>query len=97
MQNYKGNINAIFYDFLSVDDGFSAGEKLTAIEKLLPRKKLFYATDKEIYEAMEKYVNTPIEKDEPFEKDTDFAGFVEVMFEDNTKQTVFGIGRYYSK
>lgn len=95
MENYKGNINAIFYDFLLKDNGFSVGEKLTEIEKLT-KKRFFNLTEKEIYETMEKIIKTPVEVDEEF-TDDEFAGFVEVLFEDGKKQTTFGIYKYYTK
>lgn len=96
MESYKGNINAIFYDFLLKEDGFSVGEKLTEIEKLT-KKRFFNLTEKEIYEAMENIIKTPVEVDTPFETEAEFAGFVEVMLENGERQTTFGVGRYYSK
>ena len=95
MENYKGNINAVFYDFLLKNDGFSVGEKLTEIEKLT-KKRFLYLTEKEIYEAMETIIKTPIEVDEPFTSE-EFAGFVEVLLENGERQTTFGVARYYSK
>ena len=95
MGTYKGNINAIFYDFLLKEDGFSVGEKLTEIEKIT-KKRFLHLTEKEIYETMEQIIKTPVEIDEPF-TDEEFAGFVEVILENGEKQTTFGVGRYYAK
>ena len=96
-QQYIGNIYNIFLDVLSKKDGFSVGEKLTAVEKLLNKKRNFYSTDKEIYEAMEKYVKQDEDTDEPFETEEAFVGFVEVMTNNTDKVLTFGVGKFYNK
>lgn len=96
-QQYIGNIYNIFLDVLSKKDGFSVGEKLTAVEKLLNKKRNFYSTDKEIYEAMEKYVKQDEDIDEPFETEEAFVGFVEVMTNNTDKVLTFGVGKFYNK
>ena len=87
---YIGNIYNVFLKVLSKKDGFSVGEKITHLEKMMG-KKMFYATDQEIYSAMEKYTIEPIEVDEPFEGDTEFLNFITAM---ENRGTVM-IGRFY--
>jgi hypothetical protein len=92
MENYLGHIGNLFFDVLSRKDGFSAGEKFTAIEKIT-KKRFFNLTDQEIYQAMETYVAMPIEEDEPMTK-VEFEGWVEgAVVKINNKPV--GIGRFY--
>lgn len=53
--NYKGAIHDLLLDFFMVKDGFSVGEKMTHLEKQM-KKRFFYATDEEIYNALEKVI-----------------------------------------
>ncbi len=94
MESYLGHIGNLFFDVLSKKDGFSAGEKFTEIEKIA-KKRFFNLTDQEIYQAMDAYVNTPVEVDEPF-TDVEFEGWVEgAVVKINNKPV--GIGRFYTK
>lgn len=95
MDNYKGNINAIFFELLDKKDGFTVGQKLTQIEKTA-KKRFFDMTDKEIYEVMENYVNEALEEDLPLTAE-EFNGFIEILFEQGERRTIFGLGKYYSK
>ena len=74
MTPYLGNIHNMIFDVFQKKDGFSVGEKFTAIEKLLPSKKYFYASDKELYEAMEKYKLAPLDEDEKL-SDEEYLGW----------------------
>lgn len=56
--NFKGAIHDLLLDFFMVKDGFSVGEKLTHLEKQLPKKKLYYASDEDIFGALEKIIKT---------------------------------------
>lgn len=78
MQKYLGNIYVIFSDVLEKVDGFSAGEKLMAIEKVLG-KRFIYATDEELYNAMEEYVKSTVETDEVY-SEQEFINWVESKF-----------------
>lgn len=92
MENYLGAVANIFFDVLSKKDGFSAGEKFTAIEKIA-KKRFYNLTDQEIYQAMETYVAMPIEDDEPM-TEVEFNGWVEgAVVKVNNKAV--GIGRFY--
>ncbi len=92
MENYIGHINNLFFEVLSKKDGFSAGEKFTEIQKIA-KKRFYDMTDQEIYQAMGKYVNTPVEADEPM-SEVEFQGWVEgaLVKVDNK---IVGIGRFY--
>ena len=65
MQQYLGNIYKIFFDVLQKKDGFSAGEKIATIEKIT-KQRLVLLSDKQLYEAMETYLNEPVEEVIPF-------------------------------
>ena len=54
--NFKGAIHDLLLDFFMVKDGFSVGEKLTHLEKQLEKKKLYYSSDEEIFNALENIV-----------------------------------------
>lgn len=88
MDNYRGNVYATLFDVFQKKDGFSVGEKFTAIEKLLPQKKYFTATDQEIYEAMENYKLSTIEEDEKL-TDEDFMGWVTMKGLDGKETKIF--------
>ena len=88
MKNYKGNIHHILFEILQKKDGFSVGEKLTAIEKLLESKKLFNSNDQQIYEAMEKYRDEPLDEDEIL-TDEEFIGWVNFVTEDGRNVRIF--------
>lgn len=62
--NFKGAIHDSLFDFFSIKDGFTIGEKLTHLEKQLPKKKLYYASDEEIYNAIERIKKTDYYSDE---------------------------------
>lgn len=65
--NFQGAIMEQLTELFLVDDGFSAGEKLTHLEKQLERKKFFYASDQEIYEKLSEILKTKnyYQDDEP--------------------------------
>ena len=56
--SFKGAIHDLLGELFLIKDGFSIGEKLTHLEKQLPKKKLFYASDEEIHNALEKIKKT---------------------------------------
>lgn len=87
MDNYKGNVYASLFDIFQKNDGFSVGEKLTQIEKLT-KKRFFNLSDKEIYEALEKYKNTPVEEDEEMTED-EFIGWVTMKGLDGRETKIF--------
>lgn len=60
--NYKGNIYTKFHEVLKKQDNLTVGEKLYSIQKEVG-VDLIFASDQAIYEAMERYVMHPIEKD----------------------------------
>jgi len=74
-QQYLGNIWVELENYLSINDGFSFGEKLAQIEKtaskLFPQEKRFTKnrfinlTDKEIFEALTETIKTEYYQDEP--------------------------------
>lgn len=79
--NYLGNIYTKLFDVLKRQDGLSMGEKLFSIEKEVVASFIL-ANDQEIYEAIERYLNHPIEEsDEPME-DSEFNNWVESKFEE---------------
>lgn len=88
MENYKGNVYNLLFEVFQKKDGFSVGEKFTAIEKLLPQKKYFTATDQEIYEATEKYKLSPLEEDEKL-TDEEFVGWVTMKGLDGKETKIF--------
>lgn len=55
--NLQGAIAELITDLFMINDGFSAGEKLTQIEKTA--KKRFYSmSDEDIYNALKETVKT---------------------------------------
>ena len=55
--NFQGAIAEAITDLFMINDGFSAGEKLTQIEKTA--KKRFYSlSDKELYETLKELLKT---------------------------------------
>lgn len=88
MEKYIGNIYHIFLEILQKKDGFTVGEKLTAIEKELPNKKFFYASDKEIYEAMEKYKAAPLDEEEKLTEE-EFLGWVNLKMAHGITMPIF--------
>jgi len=96
MNQYLGNIHNILFDVFQKKDGFSVGEKFMAVEKLLPQKKYFNATDQEIYEAMEKYKATPIEEDEKLTEE-EFVGWVTMKGLDGTETKIFAANAVLTK
>jgi len=80
--NYIGSIYTLFHEVLQKQDGLSVGEKLFSIEKEIGASFIF-AKDSEIFQAMEKFVDHPIdlEKDEPLSKE-DFQSWVDSKFKE---------------
>lgn len=88
INSYVGNVHEILFDIFQKKDGFTVGEKFTAVEKLLKNKKYYNSTDKEIYEAMERYKNTPVEVDEVMTEE-EFIGWVNIKTADGRDVTIF--------
>lgn len=61
--NFKGSIHDRLYEFFAVKDKFSVGEKLTHLEKIM-KKRFFYASDEEIYNALTEAIKTDYYTDE---------------------------------
>lgn len=95
MERYRGNVYASLFDVIQKNDGFSVGEKLTQIEKIT-KKRFFNLSDKEIYEALEKYKNTPIEEDEKL-SDEEFVGWVTMKGLDGTETKIFAANAVLTK
>lgn len=87
MENYIGNIHHMLFDIFQKNDGFSVGEKLTQIEKIT-KKRFFNLSDQEIYEALEKYKNTPIEEDEKMTEE-EFMGWIDYKKLDDSNVKIF--------
>lgn len=93
---YVGNVHSILFDIFQKKDGFTVGEKFTAVEKLLKNKKYYNSTDKEIYEAMEQYKNTPVEVDEVMTEE-EFIGWVNIKTADGRDVTIFAANAVINK
>lgn len=61
--NFKGAIHDKLLDLFMVKDKFSIGEKLTHLEKIM-KKRFFYATDEEIYNALSEAIKSDYYSDE---------------------------------
>jgi len=55
--NLQGAIVELFTELFIINDGFSAGEKLTQIEKTA-KKKYYNMSDEEIYNALKETIKT---------------------------------------
>lgn len=55
--NFQGAIAEAITDLFMINDGFSAGEKLTQIEKTA-KGRFYNLTDEEIYNALKELVRT---------------------------------------
>ena len=62
--NYIGSIYTKFHEVLKKQDGLSVGEKIFSIQKEVGIDFIF-ASDQDIYEAMERYMSHQNEADEP--------------------------------
>ena len=88
--SYVGNIYKVFGDALDKKDGFTVGQKIKEIVRL-SGKNLYEITDQELYQAIQKYLNTNEQEDEQFSEE-EFYGWVELVTEKETK--FLGFGRY---
>lgn len=62
--NYTGNIYQKLFDVLQKKDGLTVGEKLFSILRQQNLgKNLMFASDKDIYEAIERYISFPVDED----------------------------------
>jgi len=61
--NFQGAIAEAITDLFMINDGFSAGEKLTQIEKTA-KKRFYDLSDKEIYETLKELLRTDYYSDE---------------------------------
>lgn len=95
MENYIGNIHHMLFDIFQKNDGFSVGEKLTQIEKIT-KKRFFNLSDQEIYEALEKYKNTPVEEDEKMTEE-EFVGWVTMKGLDGKETKIFAANAVLTK
>ena len=77
-QPYKGNIYKILFEIFQLQDGFSVGAKLAMLEKLAGQRYV-NLTEKQIYEACEKYIKLPIDKDEPM-TEIEFSTWIDGKF-----------------
>lgn len=61
--NLQGAIVDLITDLFMINDGFSAGEKLTQIEKTA-KKRFYNLSDEEIYNALKETIKTDYYNDE---------------------------------
>lgn len=61
--NLQGAIVEMFTDLFMIKDGFSAGEKLTQIEKTA-KKRYYNMSDEELYNALKETINQDYFTDE---------------------------------
>lgn len=88
--SYVGNIYKLFGDALDKKDGFTVGQKIKEIVRM-SGKNLYEVTDQELYQAMQKYINTEEQEDEQLSEE-EFNGWIEVATEKGNK--FLGFGRY---
>jgi hypothetical protein len=57
--NYKGAIHDLILELFMVKDGYTVGQKLEHLKKVLPTKRYYDASDEQIYSTLEKTIKNP--------------------------------------
>lgn len=65
--NFKGAIHDSLLDLFMIKDGFSIGAKMQQLEKQM-KKRFFYASDEEIYNAINVLLKTDYYTEIPFDE-----------------------------